>query len=454
MEPSEPSSHAEQPKSANVPTGTAPVQPPKALPAAEERKLLQAPHDRTGAAASPAAHRRRRRWIFWTALIVGILLIILIATRMIEAHRKAEDAKKLKAAPIPVSVATARQGDLGVHLDALGVVTPLQTVTVHSRVSGELKEIHFTEGQLVRQGDLLAVIDPDPFEAALTQSTGQLARDQAQLENARIDLTRYENAFKERAISEQQVATQRALVQQDEGTVKSDEGGLRNAQIQLAYTHITSPLAGRVGLRLVDLGNLVNPTDANGLLVITQLQPITVVFSVAEDYVGQIAGNLRNQQAMPVTALDRDQQKSLAEGSVLTIDNQIDTTTGTVKLKADFPNADSALFPNQFVNARLLLQTLHGATLVPVAAIQRNNQDQTIFVVGADHKAQSRKVTTAAIDGDTAAVTGVNPGDAVVTDGFDKLQNGTPVEIRPNPPPAGAPAAAPAAGSASTPAAK
>jgi multidrug efflux system membrane fusion protein len=408
------------------------------------------PHER-GKMDDPShpGRRKKHRWILWVSVIVGVLLIVLIASRMIEAHRKAEEAKKQKAAPIPVSVATAKKGDLGVHLDALGVVTPLQTVTVHSRVEGELKEIHFTEGQLVKQGDLLAVIDPAPFEAALTQSAGQLARDQAQLENARIDLTRYENAFKERAISEQQVATQRALVAQDEGTVKSDQGSLQNAQIQLAYTHITSPLAGRVGLRLVDLGNLVNTTDASGLLVITQLQPITVIFSVAEDFVGQIAGNLRIHQAMPVTALDRDQQKSLAQGSVLTIDNQIDPTTGTVKLRAVFPNTNDELFPNQFVNARLLLNTLHDAILVPVAAIQRNNQDQTIYVVGEDHKAQARKVTTAAIDGDTAAVNGVNAGDTVVTDGFDKLQNGTLVEVRPNPPPlapgATPPAPAPAA---------
>ena len=442
MEPSESSS---SPDPASRPAPKAPAPPQKALPPAEERKALLPPHQAGAGSGRPGQKRKKkRRWLFWTAIIVGVLLVILVATRMIEAHRKAEEAKKQKAAPIPVAVTAATKGDLGVHLDALGVVIPLQTVTVHSRVSGELKEIHFTEGQLVRQGDLLAVIDPAPFEAALTQANGQLARDQALLLNARIDLTRYENAFKERAISEQQVATQRALVQQDEGTVKSDQGSLQNAQVQLAYTHITSPLAGRVGLRLVDLGNLVNPTDASGLLVITQLEPITIVFSVAEDFVGQIAGNLRAHQAMPVTALDRDQQKSLAEGAVLTIDNQIDTTTGTVKMKAVFPNANDELFPNQFVNARLLLQTLHDATLVPVAAIQRNNQDQTIYVVGADQKAEAKKVTTAGLDGDLAAVTGVNPGDMVVTDGFDKLQNGTPVEVRPKTPPGAAPAPAPA----------
>ena len=330
---------------------------------------------------------------------------------------------------VPVSAATARKGDIGVYIDAIGTVTPVYTVSVTARVQGQIMSVNYREGQTVRKGDSLVEIDTRPYEAALVQAEGQLAHDQALLNEARIDLDRYKAALDRNAIAKQQYDDQVQIVAQDEGTVKNDEGTLANAKVNLVYCHITSPINGRVGLRLVDPGNIVQANSTTPLVVITQLQPITVIFSVAEDYLPQIEQQLRSGHRMTVDALDREQKKKVAAGSLLTVDNQIDTTTGTVKLKAEFPNTDNALFPSQFVNSHLLVETQRGATLIPSAAIQRNAQGAYVYVVK-DQTASIRTVTVGTTDGETSAVQGLNPGDTVATNGFDKLQDGIKVSVR------------------------
>src|SRR6185503_167776 len=329
----------------------------------------------------PAPRRRRRKPWFMLALLLLVGLIGLLITQ----HRQKGTVAAAKTPPSPPSVAisttVAQQGNIGVYINALGSVAPLYTVTVKSRVDGQLMSVNYREGQTVKQGDLLAQIDSRPFEAQLAQAEGQYQRDKALLENANIDLNRYQTAYSKNAIPKQQLDTQVATVHQYEGVVKLDEGQIDNAKVQLAYCQITSPISGRVGLRLVDPGNIVHAADTTGMLVITQLQPITVLFSVAEDYLPQIRQQLRRGNRLTVDAFDRTQQTKLASGALLTFDNEIDNTTGTIKLKATFPNHDSALFPNQFVNARLLLTTQRGVILVPLAAIKRNAQDAFVYVV-------------------------------------------------------------------------
>jgi multidrug efflux system membrane fusion protein len=365
-------------------------------------------------------------------LIVGGLLVF--AGYLLSQGKSTQKGTGGKAGaagrPVPVSVTQAKKGDIGEYITALGAVTPVYTVTVKSRVDGQLMTIHYREGQLVKKDDLLAEIDPKPYQATLLQAEGQLARDQAQLKNSQIDLERYKGIYAERAIPEQQLATQGATVLQNEGTVKLDQGLVDSAKVNLDYAKITSPIDGRVGLRLVDPGNIVHAADTNGLLVITQLQPITVVFSIAEDYISEVVTQMRAGNTLSVDALDRDQQKQIAHGSLLTLDNQIDNTTGTVKLKANFANRDNKLFPNQFVNAKLLVRTLHGTTLVPTAAIQRNAQMAYVYILKPDQTVLSQKVNVATTDANQAAVTGINPGVTVVTDGFDKLQDGIKVSVR------------------------
>jgi multidrug efflux system membrane fusion protein len=347
-----------------------------------------------------------------------------------KSTQKGTGGKAGAGRPVPVSVTQAKKGDIGEYITALGAVTPVYTVTVKSRVDGQLMSVHYREGQLVKKGDLLVEIDPRPYQAAVLQGEGQLARDQALLKNSFIDLDRYKMIYAQRAIPEQQLATQEATVLQNQGSVKLDQGLLDSAKVNLDYTRISSPIDGRVGLRLVDPGNIVHATDTNGLLVITQLQPITVVFTIAEDYISEVVTQMRAGHVLSVDALDRDQQKQIAHGSLLTLDNQIDNTTGTVKLKANFANHDNKLFPNQFVNAKLLVRTLHDATLVPSAAIQRNAQMAYVYILKPDQTVVSQKVNVATTDPSQAAVTGINPGVTVVTDGFDKLQDGIKVSVR------------------------
>jgi multidrug efflux system membrane fusion protein len=320
---------------------------------------------------------------------------------------------------------------MGEYIEALGTVTPVYTVTVASRVVGQLTEVLYKEGQIVHKGDLLAIIDPRPYEAVYAQAQGQLQRDQAALENARVDLMRYKAAIEQHAIPEQQLATQVAAVHQDEGTVKLDEGNLAAAKVNVDYTRITSPIDGRVGLRTVDPGNIVPANGTTGIVTITQLQPITVIFTMAEDYISEVVAQMRAGHKLRVDALSRDDQSELAQGTVLTLDNQIDTSTGTVRVRATFPNKDNKLFPNEFVNAKLLVRTLMGVNIIPMAAIQRNNEISFVYVVnGATSTVQSRNINVATSDGINAAVTGVNPGETVVTDGFDKLQDGSKIAIR------------------------
>ena len=309
-------------------------------------------------------------------------------------------------------------------------MTPVYTVTVASRVAGALTEIHYKEGQIVKKNDLLAVIDPRPYVAALLQAKGQLSRDQASLKNARIDLTRYQNSFKEHAISQQQVATQEALVEQDEGTVKVDEGNLAAGQVNVDYTRIRAPIDGRVGLRAVDPGNIVQANGTTGLLVITQLQPITVIFTVAEDQLSDVTDEMTTGRTMIVKALDRSKQQLIADGTLITVDNQVNTSSGTVRARAEFANTHNELFPNQFVNTRLLVKTLKSVNLVPQSAIQRNNDAAFLYVVQADGTVKQQSVKILAAENNVAAVTEIQPGQRVVTDGFDKLQDGAKISVR------------------------
>jgi multidrug efflux system membrane fusion protein len=332
---------------------------------------------------------------------------------------------------VPVVAAAATTADVGVLLDGLGSVTPVATVTVRSRVDGELVKILFREGQVVRAGDLLAEIDPRPYTAALAQAEAQHARDQALLKNALLDLERYKTLFQQDSIAKQQLDTQDALVRQSEATVQMDRAAIDTARLQLVYSRITAPVGGRLGLRQVDPGNIVHASDASGLVVITQLQPITVVFTIPEDSLPPVMKKLQAGDKLPVTAYDRAGKTPLATGTLLTVDNQIDPATGTVKLKAQFANDDLALFPSQFVNVRMLVDTKQGATVIPAAAVQRGTPGTFVYAVDPATKAVSvRKVKLGPSQGEAVSVEdGVKPGMLVVVDGADKLREGAVVEM-------------------------
>ena len=375
----------------------------------------------------------------WVAMLVVVLIVVLMIVfvkyvqhkqPLAAASRRGHGAQ---GGPVSVSVATAATGDIRLLIPALGTVTPLATVTVRTQISGVLQKIAFTEGQLVHQGDSLAQIDPRPYEAALQQMQGNLRRDQALLADARLDLKRYEGLIKEDSIAQQQLDTQRALVDQYEGTLESDKGQVQTAQVNLLYTHIVSPVTGRAGLRQIDQGNYVTPGDTNGIVVINQLRPITVIFPIPEDNVPALVSRMHGAP-LDVAAYDRTNSAKLADGKLLTIDNQIDVTTGTVKLRAQFDNADGLLFPNQFVNIQLLQEVLRNQIIIPNAAVRRgapNGVASTfVYVVKPDHTVSVRPVTLGVVDGERVAVTkGLAVGEIVVTEGGDRLRDDATVQL-------------------------
>jgi multidrug efflux system membrane fusion protein len=418
-------------------------------------RSIQTPHEEyrqpepKRLSSRPAAHRSR--WWIWLLILcvlgaAGYMLFL----RIRDAQMKAANSARQAPRSFPVVAAVAHRGDMPVYLNGLGTVQPFNVVTVRSRVDGQLMHVYFKEGDLVKQDQPLAQIDPRPFQAALEQAQGQLQRDQALLANAKVDLARYQSI--KTSIPEQQITAQQSLIAQYEGTVKTDQGQVSNAQVNLEYCNIASPLSGRIGLRLVDQGNIVHASDSNGIAVITQLQPIAVYFYLREDDIPEVLKRLNGGQTLGVDALDHDLKNTLASGSLLATDNQVDPTTGTLQFKAVFPNENNVLFPKQFVNARLLLDTLSGVVIVPSPAVQHGPSGETfVYVVKPsaatrpaaaatppatqpDRQEQSVELRNVAVgheEGDQIAIaSGVAPGEIVVTDGVDKLQDGTKVTAR------------------------
>lgn len=398
---------------------------------------LPEPGARESSAAPPA--RAKSRWWLW----IVILAVVCIGIWYYRGTHSTSEAgpKAASGAPgtgiggaggagmtVPVVVATAQKGDLPVYLIGLGTVTAFNTVTVRSRVDGQIVKVNFTEGQFVREGDALIEIDPRPYQVLLEQAEGQLAKDQAQLHDVQVDFERYQLLYSEGVIPKQQVDTQQAQVGQFQGAIKADQATIDNAKLQLVYARITSPISGRAGLRLVDIGNIVHAADTTGLLVITQLQPISVIFTLPQDQLQQVLVKLRGGGQLPVEAYDRDDTTKIADGKLATIDNQIDPTTGTYKLKSIFSNGNDVLFPNQFVNVHMLVDTKHNLVIVPAAAIQRGPQGTYVYVVSGGDTVHIRVVTLAQTTGNNIGInSGLNSGDVVVIDGQDKLQDGSNV---------------------------
>jgi multidrug efflux system membrane fusion protein len=377
------------------------------------------------------ASARRRTLSSWIWSLVALLVLAGLAWLVLKpsAVPKMSDRAADTARPVPVGVAAAITGDFGITIQALGTVTPLATDTVTSEVSGKLVQIFYSEGQMVKAGDPLAVIDPRPFENTLHQAQGQLLRDQALLDNARIDLQRYRLLVSQNSAPRQQLDTQESLVHQDEGTVKIDQAMVDNAQLNLDYCTIKAPVTGRVGLRLTDLGNYVSAGSTNGIVVITQLQPITVIFPVAEDHLPGVMKQVLGGAKLPVEAYDRGGGTLLAKGFLATVDNQVDPTTGTVKFKAQFDNRDLSLFPNQFVNVHLLAETLRDAVIIPSAAVQYGPSGEFVYAVGGDGTVSMRPVKLSPAEADRVAVfSGLAPGARVVIAGADRLRDGAKVK--------------------------
>jgi multidrug efflux system membrane fusion protein len=378
------------------------------------------------ASARPAFLRGWRPWAIGGALLIGLFFLL--------RNGKKGPAANPAGRPVPVTVAQVRRGDMAVSLTGLGTVTSLSNVMVKSRVDGQLVRVDFTEGQLVRQGQLLAEIDPRPFQVQLMQAEGQFAKDNAARQNAAADLARFQSLVKQGIISSQQLDTQASALTQSEAALKADQAAVESAKLNLVYSRITAPIAGRVGLRLVDVGNIVHAADATGLVTIAPIQPINVVFSIPADNIQTVLSQNGKAGQLRVEAWDRDLRTRLGVGSLAAIDNQVDPTTGTVKLKALFTNEDQRLFPNQFVNAKLLVDTLRGVVIVPTAAVQRGPQGSYVYIVKPDSSAELRNVEVLGTDGDDTALSkGLSGGETIVTDGLEKLRPGSKVAL-PKPP--------------------
>ena len=372
-----------------------------------------------------------RRWWFWAGALLVVFVLYRLVTGLGRSSQSSDATAAIHNQSVPVAAAPAKRGDLNLYLTEIGTVTPFKTVTVHTRVDGELVRVLFKEGQMVKEGDLLAEIDPRPFQVQLTEAEGQMARDRASLVNARSQLDRYKQLYAQNIVAKQDLDNQLSQAGQYEGAVKNDQGLIDSAKLNLTYSQITSPISGRVGLRLVDPGNIVHAADTQGLLVITQLQPIAVIFSIPEDDLPRVETAIKATPQLPVEAYDRSLKTMLATGTLLTLDNEIDQSTGTVKLKASFPNEDNALFPNQFVNAKLLVETKHDAVLIPTAAVQRSSQGSFVYIVKPDQTVDMRMVKVSAAQSGTAAIeSGLNQGELVVVDGTDKLRQGSRVSVQ------------------------
>jgi multidrug efflux system membrane fusion protein len=415
---------------------------------------IKPPQEATPQAAPPreadplgAPPKSRSAWRLVTTCLVLLLVVAAIVWwSKQQAAPEQHGRGGRNAVPMSIVPETVGKGDIGINLNGLGTVTSLATVTIRSQISGYLLKNDFTEGDEVKKGDLIAEIDPRPYEATLAQAKGNLARDQALLKGAQVDLTRYQGLAAQNAVPRQTLDTQVALVAQDQGTVEADTAAVKSAEVNLQYTRILSPLDGRVGLRQVDQGNYVTPGDTNGIVVITQLKPISVLFTVPEDNLQAISKRLQAGAVLPAAALDRSGARKIADGTLQTFDSQIDPTTGTIKLRAQFPNENEALYPNQFVNVQLLLDTHKDVTIMPTAGVQRGVPGTFVYLVNADDTVSVRKIELGVTDGDRVEVrSGLQPGDRIVIDGADKLRDGAKINVRAEASAPNAPAAAPGA---------
>ena len=396
-------------------------EPQKLLPPAKERPRIEGP-------------RRKpwwQRWLSWLLIALFGLLVFLVARSFSNGKPAAPPGKNAQfGGATAITTAEAKTGDINIYIDALGTVTPLNTVTVYSQITGRVMSVHYHEGQMVHEGDPLIEVDPRPYEATLKQAQGNLDHDRGLLAEARIDLQRYKDAFARNAIARQQMEDQEQVVVQDEGAVEADEGTVAYDQTELSYCHIVAPVTGRVGLRLVDPGNTIFAGSGSTLVVVTQLQPITVVFYVSEDDLGQVNAQLKGGRRLAVDAFDRSNENKIAGGTLTSLDNEVDTTTGTIKFRAEFPNQNLSLFPNQFVNARLLVRTVKNATLVPTSAVQHNGTQPFLYILQPGGTVSVQEIQVVTSNDQNTAVTGINPGTTIATSGFDRLENGAHVTVK------------------------
>lgn len=407
------------------------------LPSATAPPDHQLPPPTTPPATQPPKkHSRVLRVATWLLVLLAFAFIFWKVWHHPAAPTTAKGGRRAVTGPVTLTAATATKGNIGVYLQAIGTVTPVYTDSITSQVTGLIKSVNYREGQMVRRGDLLIQIDPSPYEAQLLQAEGALERDTNLLAQAKMDLGRYQAAWARNAIAKQTLDDQEKIVLQDEGTVKADQGTVQYDQVEVNFCHITAPISGRVGLRLVDPGNVVQANGTTPLVVITQTQPITVVFTISEDNIGEVETQMYHGKKLQVTAFNRTDQSSLGTGTLQTIDNQVDTTTGTLKLRALFPNTNNALFPNLFVNTKLLVRTIQGVTLIPNAAIQQNGSTSFVFVLQ-NGVARQCDVKPGITDSGMTQVEGINPGDVVATSSFEKLQNNSKVNISKTPQPSG-----------------